>query len=436
MSILIFVHEVNNRVKYAFDLIFKQILKTPFSLTSDKDEYLNYSGAKFVYRKSPLDKGLFFYSADLLFEKNLKFQNLQVDVWNSHHIFFLNENYGALPFDPFAASFYLVSRYEEYVTKHKDGHNRFDPNYSIAKRNNFLQEPVVNHYAELVKNTILESYPNVFFPERKYSFQPTIDIDNAYAYKYKNPIRVLPSLVKSLVKFKFGDFSGKLKVILGGKKDPYDTYEKQNEIHEKYQLNPIYFFLLGNRSKFDKNLPHTNIHLRTLIKMFGDKYQLGMHPSYSSNRKKYLFDIEKKRLEDISNKEITKSRQHFLKLTLPDTYQNLIEKGIKEDYSMGYSKITGFRAGICSPFYFYDLKKEEQTSLLVHPFCVMDSTLKFYMKVRSSEVLYTIKPLIEKVKQAKGEFVMIFHNESLGTHKMWRNWSEVYETVVRAAKAR
>jgi hypothetical protein len=103
---------------------------------------------------------------------------------------------------------------------------------------------------------------------------------------------------------------------------------------------------------------------------------------------------------------------------------------------MGYSKEIGFRAGICTPFYFYDLKHEKVTELLVHPFCIMDSTLKFYMKTRSSEVIYTVKPLIEHVKAVKGELVTIFHNESFGTHKVWKNWGEVYEGVVRLAVPR
>ncbi|HAR20890.1 MAG TPA: hypothetical protein DCR46_09510, partial [Cytophagales bacterium] len=161
MEILIFVTETNSRLSYSFHLIFSQILKVPHQITTDKEYYFSYKGPKFVYKKNPLDKGLFFYSADLLFEKGIKNQHIKVQNWNNLRILFVNENYGALPFDPFAASFYLVSRYEEYDSPWHDAHQRFEHNRSIAKRNHFLQIPVVNHYAELVKKKLLEHFPNI-----------------------------------------------------------------------------------------------------------------------------------------------------------------------------------------------------------------------------------------------------------------------------------
>lgn len=436
MDILIFVHEINPRVSYAFDLVFRQILKTGYQLTIDKEAYFSYAGPKFVYRKTALDKGLFFYSADLLFEKELKSYNLPVITHNGLRIFFLNEGYGSLRFDPFAASFYLVSRYEEYVIKQRDSHNRFDHNQSIAKRNNFLHVPVVNYYAKLVKEKILESFPDAQFPELTYSFVPTLDIDNAFAYKHKSFVRMFGSFASSLFRLKFKDFLQKTRVYFGNEPDPYDTYNRQIELHSKFRLSPIYFFLVGDLGKFDRNLPHTAPAVQELIKRMAERYPIGIHPSYQSNRKESQLNKEKQRLETIIGKKITKSRQHFLKLKLPTTYQNLMAQGVKEDFSMGYSREIGFRAGIASPFYFYDLTKETMTDLLVHPFCIMDSTLKFYLKVRSSEISHTVKPLIEHVKNVKGELVTIFHNESFGTHKIWKRWGDVYESILRMAVPR
>jgi hypothetical protein len=436
LEILIFTHETNNRISYAFDLIFTQLLKVKYRLCSDKEEYLTYQGPKFVYRKAPLDKGLFFYSADLLYEKDIKSQLFQGGNLNGLKTIFQNENYGCLPFDPFAASFYLVTRYEEYLPFKPDSFGRFDHNYSIAKRNNFLQVPVVNYYAELIKEKLLQVFPTLEFPEQKYSFQPTIDIDNAFAYKHKNALRVLPNILAGFFKMKFKSSITKLKVFWGDELDPYDTFDRQIEIHDKFKLDPIYFFLIGDLSKFDRNLSFKNPAFQEVIKKIAAKYRIGSHPSYMSNRKHELFQIEKTRLEVITGNKITLNRQHYLKFTLPSTYQRLIENGIKEDFTMGYSREIGFRASICTPFYFYDLSKEQVTELLVRPFCIMDSTMKFYMKLRSSEVLYTIKPLIEHIKTVKGELITVFHNESFGSHKVWRNWNDVYEQIMKMATPR
>jgi len=74
-----------------------------------------------------------------------------------------------------------------------------------------------------------------------------------------------------------------------------------------------------------------------------------------------------------------------LRLNLPDTYRNLIDEDITDDYSMGYAALPGFRAGICSPYNFYDLDIEVETKLRVHPFMVMDGTLKDYMKLTPTD---------------------------------------------------
>jgi len=53
--------------------------------------------------------------------------------------------------------------------------------------------------------------------------------------------------------------------------------------------------------------------------------------------------------------------------------------------------LPGFRAGICSPYNFYDLDIEVETKLRVHPFMVMDGTLKDYMKLTPTDAIETLK---------------------------------------------
>ncbi|NJO89826.1 MAG: hypothetical protein HC831_13425 [Chloroflexia bacterium] len=54
--------------------------------------------------------------------------------------------------------------------------------------------------------------------------------------------------------------------------------------------------------------------------------------------------------------------------------------GITNDYSMGYSSHPGFRAGTCTPFYFFNLKTDEKTNLKITPFAVMDVGFIDYLK--------------------------------------------------------
>jgi len=97
-----------------------------------------------------------------------------------------------------------------------------------------------------------------------------------------------------------------------------------------------------------------------------------------------------------------------------------------EDYTMGYAAEPGFRAGICTPFYFYDLDYETETKLLVYPFTVMDGTLRDYKDVGIEEAKAIIQSLIYEVKAVNGTFISLWHNESLSDQGRWKGWREVY----------
>ena len=118
---------------------------------------------------------------------------------------------------------------------------------------------------------------------------------------------------------------------------------------------------------------------------------------------------------------------------MPETYRRLIENDITDDYTMGYASDVGFRAGLCTPFYFYDLGNETTTKLKVHPFAVMDATLKYYMKVQPVDALSYIEPLIKEVKAVNGTFISLWHNESLSNMHPWTGWKDIYEKVVESA---
>lgn len=431
--ILVYSPRITNRVRYIFRMIFEDILKTNVSFTSGENEFYDYQGPKICYANQPLKDGVFFQSRPLLFETGIKDQNITVFTANNLPAFYSTNRLSTFPFDPFAASFFLVSRYEEYLPSIRDVHDRYEANQSLAWANGFLNKPVVNLWAESVRDAILQKYPEYKFPERKYSFISTIDIDNAFAYREKGVLRTTGAYFRSLTKLDFNEIAERTKVLFGAERDPYDTYAYQFEIQDKYNFKSIYFFLLADYGVNDKNVPVTSRKFRSLIKAIGDRSEVGIHPSYGSNKDPKKLETEIKRLSRILNKEITKSRQHFLKLTLPGTYRDLIDLDITDDYTMGYASEIGFRAGTCTPFNFYDLDLETETKLRVHPFAVMEATLKYYMELDPDEAFERVKVLIDEVKKVKGTFMTLWHNETLSDMKQWKGWKDLYEQVVREA---
>ncbi|HET7116371.1 MAG TPA: polysaccharide deacetylase family protein, partial [Hanamia sp.] len=213
------------------------------------------------------------------------------------------------------------------------------------------------------------------------------------------------------------------------KKDPWDVYDYLSDTATRYHLNCILFFLVGDNSDKDRNLDYKNPQMKSLLKKAMRFCEIGLHPSFLSNAFPYKFAIEKKRLEKISEIQITKSRQHFLKFTMPNTYIHLISAGITEDYSMGFPEMPGFRAGTSHPFYFFDLKNEQSTQLTLFPVTCMNVTFMNYLQMSPEDTLQNMLKLATEVKKVNGTFISIWHNDSLFKESSTKNWHWVHDEV-------
>ncbi|MCO6500164.1 MAG: polysaccharide deacetylase family protein [Vicingus serpentipes] len=428
--LLIYSHKLTNRLRYIFTTLFVDILNVPIEFTCDVEYFKKSNSPKINYSNHKITDELFFQSSALLYEIGIKEQNINVFENNGNKCFYKVGKDSCLPFDPFAASFYLISRYEEYLPHIRDEHDRFTSSESIAFQHQFLTTPLVNIWANEIASIISKEFPEFKCPNQHFKYISTIDVDNAYSYKNKGLIRTIGGFIKSL---KEGDFKNRIHVLFKGKKDPYDTFKYQFQLHKKHNIKPLYFFLLGDYSLNDKNTPVKNKEFQSLIKGIADYYDIGIHPSYASNSDIKILIKEIKRLQEITHKSITISRQHFLKLHLPETYQNLIDNDITADYTMGYVDKSGFRASICSPFYFYNLDTESTTKLKIHPFAVMEATYMYYEKCTPEKTIQQITKLMQAVKEVNGTFISVWHNESFSEEGIWKGWKIVYEKMLKVA---
>lgn len=431
--ILVYTHKITPRVKYVFKHIFTRILQTSVNFTNKVEEFVAYNGPKISYTKVPLGKEFFIRSHDILFDQGVSDIEINIQQWEEVPCFFNAGPKSSIPFDVFAASFYLISRYEEYLPHVKDVHGRFTSEQSIAFKYRFLEKPVVDIWAYKLKNLLEEKFPDFQFKERKYHFISTLDIDNAFAYKHKSMVRSSAGFIKDFFNLRLKSFWDRFTVLVNLKKDPYNTFDQILELSRKFEVETILFFLVGDYTTFDTNVSATKNKFRLLIKHVFDYVKVGLHPSYFTMGNPDMLKKEKLRLEGIINSPINSSRQHFLRLSLPETYQHLLDLEVKEDYTMGYAEQVGFRASTCTPFYFYNLDFEIQTPLKIYPFALMDTTLNDYMELTPKQSLEKIASLKKEVESVQGTFITLFHNESLSGYLRWRGWQRVYESMLKIA---
>lgn len=433
--ILIYTHKITPRVRYIFKHIFTRILLIPINFTNKVEEFVAYNGPKFSYTNVALGKEFFIKSSELLFQQGIKNHEINVKDWDNIPSFFSTNEQSEIPFDVFAASFYLITRYEEYLPQVKDVHGRFIATESIAFKSGFLEKPIIDIWAYKFLEILKNKFPDYQHSTRKYQYISTIDVDNAFAYKYKSFVRSIGGFLKDASQFKIITIWDRFAVLFNIKRDPFNTFKSIIELKKIYEIRTIFFFLIGDYTTFDTNVSTSKRKFKLLIKDMVDYARVGLHPSYYTSKNNALLKKEKERLENITNMPIKRSRQHYLRLSLPKTYQNLIDLEIEEDYSMGYASHTGFRASTCTPFYFYDLEFEIQTPLKIFPFALIDTTLNDYMKLTPKQSLGKIRDLKNEVKAVNGTFITVFHNESISNYQRWKGWKRVYSSMLKIVRS-
>lgn len=346
MKLLVYVPLLTPRIRYVFNFIFNDILKTQVGFSSNLAEFKSSVLPKITYSDHPVANELFFKNTDFLLSHTIARPSFKTTSFGDMIVPFAVDN-SSLPFDVFAASFYFVSRYEEYLPFKPGEDGNYPVENSLQYKLKLLEFPVVDGWALMLKNMLLKHYPNLYFGKKEFSFTPLVCL-------YKASNTGTASLIRRTVNF-FNKFSsrGKETITLSKKSSGLQLF--LDEHHEKYSLRPVYYY---------KPSPEID--------------------------------------QDCTRQ-----------ITLPKSYLQLLKYNKLNDYRMGYPETIGFRAGTCTPFFWYDLQLEKTTHLQVYPVAINDLILRRHRTFNTEEVLEKWGVLIRNVKLLKGNFYIIWHKESL-----------------------
>ena len=427
--ILIYTHNITPRINYTINLIFNSALQCQYTITDDLLLYNESTLPKIAYTNENNGIGLFLKSDALLFESDIK---NELPNSNTFYLnlpeFFSTNNSSFLPYDLFATVFYFATRYEEYLPHVVDKHQRFEAEQGLSFKYQILNKPFLNTLIQDFATKLKQQFPQLEFKQRAFNFLSTIDIDNAFAYANKGLKRNAGGLLKDIMYFKFNQILKRINSNINSNSDPYNTFDFINLLSEETKTALHYFVLIGDYSYYDKNPHFQNKGFQSLLKSLSLKHSIGLHPSYESFNHLEKISIEKQRLENIIEKKVTSARCHFLRINFTETYRAFINAGITDDYTMIYASQSGFRAGLCIPYKWFDLQKNEATNLTIHPSIVMEGTLRDYNKFLPAQATEFINQLMEEVKNNGGEFVSIWHNDSFV--KGQQEWIDVYHKLL------
>ena len=419
--ILVFTQKNTARFSYIFKHIFKRILGVDVTFTSSIESFLAHEGHKLSYGKKPLGNELFFQAYGLLEQSGIESLDIKVKEWGETKYFFAVSEKSALPFDIFSATFYLLSRYEEYLPHVKDSSGRYPANQSLAYKNNFLQSPIVDVWSYKLKEVLKQFFPDLKFPKKLYNTHFIIDASVPYAYKQKGGLRSLMGFFNDATKGKFKNVVRRFQVKLRARKDPYDTFKWIIRASKTSTTKISVFFLLSEAKEYLDGVNYFKLTFKMLIKYIADYKEIGLSFSHKAMRDIQILKVEKQRLEEIINTPVVAATNPIQFVNLPHMYRNMVELELLEDYTMSYHNKLGFRAGTCTPFLFYDLDYEIRTPLLIHPVAVTTKAMRTQGNDEEYERVAFIKKNIVKVN---GVFTVRFLNSDFN--------QEIHGNVLRS----
>jgi hypothetical protein len=359
----------------------------------------------YSYNLSYLDPGAI--PQQVSFAKNKFIVENDIPVLYGSDDLIVENNQITCGIDIFAGAYFLLARWEEYVNKTRDVHNRFPGDESMLHKFSLLHRPVVNEYVEMLWNFLVFLGFKGERKKRSFELVLTHDIDHLD----------YPRLPRILI----GDVLKRKNPVLAGKhlvnyvktgNNPYDTFDFLMSSSERMGLKSHFYFMSSDTNK----LPDLKFYLNTgrfkkKVNEVRDRgHIIGFHPGYYTFNDQERWSLEKQILEKAVQIKISEGRQHYLRFDIPDTFAIWENNQMQVDSTMGYAENDGFRCGTGDYFHVFNFLERRTLKLKERPLIIMDGTLKKHYSLIES--LTRIRYYIDITKKYNSCLTLLFHNST------------------------
>ena len=341
--------------------------------------------------------------------------------------------------DIIAGTFFMLTRWEEFVNKVRDELGRFPATASVAKMYDFLYRPVVNEYVEFIWNIL--KHMDCRQKRKQFAFKPLITHDVDYILRWYSLVITLKALGADLIKkhnFRYfsRDLADYLDCLSNKKKDPFDTFDYLMQLSEENGMKSYFFFMSMHKMKHLKYYKLSHPMIKPLMdKIINRGHFIGFHPGFNTYNNAANWQREYDYLTRFSPVEINYGRQHFLQFEAPVTWQIWNDRKMVWDSTLSYHDDTGFRAGTCYPYSTFNFLTGKKLNLAEHPLIIMDKSLVMYnLKTGYDQILNKALSLLNTVKKYQGEFTLLWHNNSFNV-KEWLPFQDIYTILINSCSS-
>ena len=310
-----------------------------------------------------------------------------------------------------AAAALVLSRHEEIDAPERDKHGRFRSADSIARRDRYLDRPIVDEWGLALEQVFSALEPG-FRANRKLRVKISHDVDLIGI-----PFGLREPAVQILARRQFGValrdlLSGFTGVVPGSLRQVMAICAQVQE----RGLEPALYWKASARTAHDSGYDIADSRVARLIDWArAGGIEMGVHPGYYTFGNPSELAAEVKRCRQaISEREIG-GRQHYLRWS-PETWLHWDQCELAYDSSVGFADCVGFRAGTCWPYRPWLWRENRRANLLEIPLIVMEQSLisPRYMGLAPDESASAVSDLLRKCASVGGVFTLLWHNNCLG----------------------
>jgi len=426
-----------NERKYIIDIIFNEFLGLEYKLEigSNNYEIILENSHKLIIQDSFFEH----YSNDLEY---LKLENIPSKIEFTKNDFIVENDipiiYGnssldiqnsslVCGIDIFASSFFMLTRWEEYVNKNRDNHNRFPAYESLAYKQNFLDRAVINEYIEMLWNMLKYLGIKQQRKVKNYQLYLTHDVDELYMWKsWKQVLRVATGdiLKRKNLGLALERISEYFLIKRKRINDPFDTFDWLMDKSEAIGVKSRFYFMSGGVTEYDNRYKINEPKSLKLIKKIKKRgHIIGIHPSYNAYNDSEQFKKEKLILEQIVEQKITEGREHYLRFEIPTTWQIWEDNRLEIDSTCGYADKEGFRCGTGDEFSVFNILTREKLRLKERALIIMDCSLFDYQDLNYDDAITEVNKL-----KNNNNLTMLWHNSYIKHNIFYKRLLEFKRT--------
>lgn len=426
----------NNTIEreYIIDVIFYTFLGIDYNLE------INDTLDNYVIRFE--DKELIFH--DNLLSKNkddlsyLNISSLPVEIIYAKNQFIVEEDipvlYGSTQLnitnnriicgiDIFASSFFMLTRWEEYISPSLDKYGRFKGVDSIAHKLGFLHRPIVNEYVEMLWNMLASLGFKGIRKKQNFELILTHDVDHVTIPHLEKILKLGGDLIKQF------DLRQSLLHFTHLFYNPIDTFSFLMSVSEFKGIKSRFYFKSEYR---EKDFLGINIRSKRRLKtLFAEikkrGHIIGFHPDIPTYMDESNWHEERSTIENVYGVQLLEGRQHYLMMAIPKTIKIWNDQGMQMDSTLGYYDFEGFRCGTGNKFQFFDFLNREKLNIFESPLIIMDGTLQVYRSMSIKQATETINYYFTIGKKFSMPICLLFHNSIFAS---WKNSKHMYKDAI------